>query len=71
MTEPHVIATIPKNNSEEIRVALTIYEGHELIDVRTFVELRGADGERHPTKNGITLARTTLLDLIAALQAAE
>ena len=33
-----VVATVEKNRREEIRVALTEYEGRDLCDVRVFAE---------------------------------
>ena len=49
-----VIHQFPKNVSEEVRVSLTEYKGHKLIDLRIYYEPE--DGaERRPTKKGITI----------------
>jgi len=43
-----------KNSSEEVRVSLTEYKGHKLIDLRIYYEA-DESGERRPTKKGITI----------------
>lgn len=68
MSELHVVATIEKNRLEEVRVALTEFNGHLLVDIRTFADI---DGERRATKKGVSLNRAKLPELIAALKAAE
>lgn len=71
MTDLRTIATIKKNNTEEIRVSVAIQDGFTLVDMRVFSTPRGTRGEPHATKAGICLNRTTLPALILALQAAE
>ena len=71
MSAPTLIATVMKNNVEEVRVSLTTFNGFDLVDIRTFARLVGACGEPLPTKRGICLGRDRLPDLIAALRAAE
>ncbi len=65
-----LIETITKNKREEIRVALTKYEGHDLCDVRVFSETYTSD-ERVATPKGISLSVAKLPVLIEALQKAE
>ena len=65
-----VVATIAKNKREEVRVALTEYEGHDLCDVRIFAEPYAGD-EWVATKKGVCLGVAKLPGLIAALQRAE
>ena len=65
-----LIETIPKNAREEIRVALTAYQGHDLCDIRVFAEPYAGD-EWVATKKGISLSVAKLPELIAALQQAE
>ena len=66
------IATIEKNRTEELRVALKEYKGHDYVDVRTYVEPYADEGQdRIPTKRGVTLKPEDLAELIAALQEAE
>ena len=70
MREPIQIATVPKNGVEEVRISLSDYMGHALIDLRTFAEFGDAD-ERRATKKGIALKIERLPELIAGLQRAE
>jgi hypothetical protein len=66
------IATIEKNRSEELRVALKEFKGRNYADVRTYVEPYADEGQgRVPTKKGITVPLAKLPELIAALQKAE
>ena len=71
MSAPTLVATVTKNNTEEVRVSLTTFNGFDLVDIRTFARLIGTGGEPLPTKRGICLGRDRLRDLIAALHAAE
>lgn len=71
MTAPTLIATVTKNNTEEVRVSLTTFNGFDLIDIRTFARLIGAGGEPLPTKRGICLGRDRLPALIQALIQAQ
>ena len=64
-----LIETIRKNAREEIRIALTLYQGHDLCDVRVFAEPYAGD-EWVATKKGISLSVAKLPELIAALQQA-
>ena len=65
------IATIKKNSTEEIRVELGEFNGHDLINIRVWAEPRNGGDERIPTKAGIAARITLLPELIAALQKAE
>lgn len=65
-----VIATLRKNAAEDVRVALTEYRGHPLVDLRIFAEYQST-GEVGPTKKGLTFSPSMLPGLIEALQAAE
>ena len=49
-----ILHQFPKNATEEIRVSLTEYKGHKLIDLRIYYEPEDG-GERRPTKKGITI----------------
>ncbi|KQP16528.1 hypothetical protein [Methylobacterium sp. Leaf93] len=71
MSDLRPIATIRKNNSEEIRISLAIRDGYSLIDMRVFSAPRGTHGEPMPTKAGICVNQAKLSELIQALQAAE
>ena len=71
MSDLRTIATVRKNNSEEIRVSVAIHDGYALVDMRVFSAPRTSRGEPVPTKAGICVARSKLSELILALQAAE
>ena len=71
MSDLRTIATVRKNNSEEIRVSVAIHDGYALVDMRVFSAPRANRGEPVPTKAGICLIRSKLPELILALQAAE
>ncbi len=71
MSAPTLIATVTKNNTEEVRVSLTSLNGLELVDVRTFARSLGSSGEPVPTKRGICLCRDRLPALITALIQAQ
>ena len=62
------IAVVTRNKGEDVRVSLGSYAGVELVDVRTFSDLR--DGERRATKKGVSLKVERLPELITALQLA-
>lgn len=64
------IAVIQKNKTEEIRVELPEFNGHNLINIRVWVEPRDGGAERIPTKAGVA-CRALLPELIAALRKAE
>jgi hypothetical protein len=71
MSDLRTIATVRKNNSEEIRVSVAIHAGYSLVDMRVFSAPRSSRGEPIPTKAGICIAKAKLSELILALQAAE
>ena len=49
-----ILHQFAKNATEEVRVSLTEYKGHKLVDLRIYYEPEGG-GERRPTKKGITI----------------
>ena len=65
------VATVRKNNAEEIRVSVAEREGYTLVDMRVFAASHRRHGEPQPTRNGICVLRDRLPALIEALQAAE
>ena len=64
------IATIEKNKREEIRIALTAYQGYDLCDIRVFAEPYAGD-MWVATKKGISLSVAKLPALIVGLREAE
>ena len=69
MDEGIIVGEFEKNASEMVRVRLTEFKGHELIDIRGWYEDRET-GEMKPGK-GITLKRDLLPDLLELLHKAE
>ncbi len=67
--DPAPLAVIPKNQKEEVHVALSSFKGRNLIDVRTYA-VWGDDPAPRPTRNGVSLSVDRLPELIAALQSA-
>lgn len=59
-----------KNAAEEVRVSLTEFKGHKLIDVRIYYEPEDG-GERRPTKKGITVDVSLYPELKKALLKVE
>ena len=66
-----LIATIEKNKLEEIRVGLSEFNGHDLLNIRIWAEPRNGGAKRIPTKAGICCNVRLLPELIEALQKAE
>ena len=62
-----VLASIPKNAREHIRVGLSEYKGHRLAFTRVWADK--GDGTSVPTPKGLTVAVALLLAVIEALQA--
>jgi hypothetical protein len=60
-----LISIIHKNSMEQLRVSLTTYKGHHLLDARTYFE--DDRGEWRPTKKGLTVKVEMLSDILKAL----
>ena len=71
MPSQSALATIRKNALEEIRVGLSEFNGHDLLNIRIWTEPRNGGAERIPTKAGICCNVRLLPELIDALQQAE
>lgn len=65
-----LIARLPKNGREELRVFLTEFHGKPLCAARVFFRPEGG-GEMRPGKSGLNLRVQMLPALIDALQKAE
>ena len=70
MSEARIIAQLPKNAVETIRVSLDTFQGKPVADVRVFTEYK-ATGELGPTKKGVTIRAEQLPELVRALARAE
>jgi len=64
-----LVAEIDKNTMETIRVQVTEFKGKTYVDCRVF--FTGDDGERHPSKKGITLTADLVDEVVTALQEAK
>ena len=62
-----VVAEIPKNASEIVRIALSEFKGKPLIDVRVYFKSE-TGGEPKPTRKGVAINPALLPELIIALQ---
>jgi hypothetical protein len=62
-----IIATIPKNARENIRVGLGTFKGYDLFSVRVWIAKD--DGTALPTAKGLTAGVALLPAIIEALQA--
>ena len=71
MPSQSALATIRKNALEEIRVGLSEFNGHDLLNIRIWTDPRNGGSERIPTKAGIACRVALLPELITALQQAE
>jgi hypothetical protein len=67
--EPIVIADFQKNKTEDIKLSLTEYQGHKLIDFRVYY--KDKEGESKPTKKGITVNIKFFPELKEAILKAE
>lgn len=65
-----IVATIPKNAREEIRVILNEFNGHKLLNIRIFVNVDDRP-DRRPTAKGLTIKRHLLPALMEALAKAQ
>lgn len=66
---PRVIASIPKNRRETIRIEISEFKGQRLIGLRVW--WAGEDGEQHPSSKGLSTSIKNLPALARALAEAE
>ena len=71
MLSQGALATIRKNAAEEIRIELTQFNGHDLLNLRVWTDPRNGGSERIPTRAGIACRVALLPEIIEALQQAE
>jgi hypothetical protein len=71
LSEPVEIAKFWKNRrrNESVRISLSDYQGHSLINVRIYIT--GTDGIDRPTPKGVAMAVRKLPELAKALVKAE
>ncbi|MBL4768235.1 MAG: transcriptional coactivator p15/PC4 family protein [Rhodobacteraceae bacterium] len=63
-----VLAQIPKNSREEIRVSRDEFNGHDLINLRVYY--KADDGVMRPGKQGLAFKVEILPDILDALSKA-
>jgi hypothetical protein len=61
----HEIFTLWKNRKEQVRVRLSHYEGHNLLDLRVFEP--DAEGKLRPSKRGVSINVQKIDELIEGL----
>jgi hypothetical protein len=64
-----IVADIGKNAIERVRVRLTEYAGHRLVDARVYFE--GDNGEWVPTKKGLALSPAVARQVAQAIMQAS
>ncbi len=64
------VATIVKNQTQDIRIRLCEFHDRPFVDVRLFV-VADATGDRVPTRKGMAVPPALLPEVIDALRAAE
>ncbi len=64
-----VITQFEKNATEVVRISLTEYRGHKLIDMRVYYS--DDAGQYRPTKKGVSLSVSLYADFKQAMQTLE
>jgi hypothetical protein len=62
-----LIASFPKNSTEEVRISIDEFKGRKLVNVRVWYLDRDTD-EMRPGKQGFALSTEKFNDLYAALE---
>lgn len=57
-----IVASFPKNKYEEVRFQIKEYKGKDLIDIRIWTDVKGAD-QKIPTTKGVTMNISHFFDL--------
>ena len=70
MTNDTIIASIPKNSRETLRITLGQYEGYDLLNLRVWFR-QNADDEERPSRAGFAVRVHLIPQLIEALKDAE
>ena len=67
--EPKLLATIPRNTTEQIQVSINSYKNKQYLDLRVYYTTD--DGESWlPTKKGVTISPENLMTLKDAIEEA-
>lgn len=66
-----VISEFKKNANEVVRISLTEFKGHKLLDIRVFYDVsENQDPDRRPSKKGISLSVDLFEDLKEGIEKA-
>lgn len=57
-----IVASFSKNKYEEVRFQIKEYKGKDLIDIRIWTDVKGAD-QKIPTTKGVTMNVSHFIDL--------
>lgn len=68
-TETYEIAALEKNATETLKISLSVFNGHRLVNARIFAPYK--DGGSGPTAKGVALKVGMLPALIQALSEAH
>ena len=67
--EPKLLATIPRNTTEQIQISINSYKNKQYLDLRVYYTTD--DGENWlPTKKGVTISPENLVALKDAVEEA-
>jgi hypothetical protein len=61
-----IVASFPKNKYEEVRFQIKEYKGKDLIDIRVWTDVKGAD-QKIPTTKGVSMNVSHFNDLKRAI----
>tara|TARA_R110002096_G_scaffold436056_1_gene666532 strand:+ start:93648 stop:93881 length:234 start_codon:yes stop_codon:yes gene_type:complete len=64
-----LIATVDKNQREQVQISLDSFKGHNLVAVRVFYDAGG--GEMKPSKKGVSIRPDMLDGILDGLEAAK
>jgi len=70
MAEKQLLASIERNATEELQIAINEYKGKQYVDLRIFYTNDEGD-TWNPTKKGVTVAPDKIDDVIEALTKAK
>ena len=70
MSDLHVLAEIPKGR-DRLRVALDVYGGRRIVDIRVCAKLSETSDIWTPTRKGVAFAIEKLPDIAQAVASAE
>lgn len=70
MAEKQLLASIERNATEELQIAINEYKGKQYVDLRIFYTNDEGDSW-NPTKKGVTVAPDKIDDVIEALTKAK